>query len=76
MTALLSILTLIGAWALLAAIERLPWPVQREEPIYDVQYWQTVKADSMAYLATHSNVSAQIREEVERTIKLAQQKLA
>lgn len=71
MTALLSILALLTLAAVLRLLESHQWPPQR----FDSQYWQTVLDNGNAYLATHSNVSEQIRREVERTIKLAQQKL-
>lgn len=75
MTALLSILGLLAAWAILANLERIPWPPQRYETLYDCGYWQAVKADSLTYLRTHSGVSAQIRTEVESTIAQADQRL-
>lgn len=72
MTALLSILVLVAAWALLANLERLPWPPAQ----FDRQYWQTVLDNGNLYLATHTNVSAQVRSEVTRTISLANRKLS
>lgn len=75
MTPLLPILGLLFAWAILANLERLPWPPKRHEPLYDCGYWQAVKADSVAYLATHGNISAQLRAEIERTIAKADQRL-
>lgn len=75
MTALLSILALIGAWAALISLDPIRWPWQREEPLYDVQYWQTVKGDSLAYLATHRGISGQVRGTVEKTIALANRKM-
>ena len=76
MTALLSILVLVAAWALLANVERLQWPPQRDNAIHDEAYWRAVQRDSEAYLATHANVSESVRTEVLRTITTAQRKLA
>lgn len=75
MTALLSILALIGAWAILASLERLPWPPQRQTAMYDQTYWQAVERDSKAYLDTHSNVSATVRSTVTAMGTAAQQRL-
>ena len=75
MTALLSILALIGAWAALVSLDPIRWPWQREEPLYDVQYWQAVKRDTAAYLETHSTVNASIRRNVEAMGQVAQQRL-
>lgn len=75
MTALLSILALLGAWAILTALERLPWPPQRPTAIYDQTYWQAVERDSVAYLATHSNVSSTTRQHVTGMAQTAQQRL-
>lgn len=72
MTALLSILCLLTLAAGLRLLESQQWPPQQ----FDSQYWQSVLDNSHAYLATHSNVNAQIRREVERTIQLANRKLA
>lgn len=72
MTALLSILALLAAWALLATLEQRRWPPQQ----FDRQYWQSVLDNANAYLAIHSDVSERIRVEVERTINLAQRRLA
>lgn len=72
MTALLSILFLITLAAGLRVIESVDWQSQQ----FDSQYWQTVLDNSHAYLATHSNVSKQIRAEVQRTISIAQRRLA
>lgn len=75
MTALLSILALIGAWAALISLDPIRWPWQREEPLYDCGYWQAVKTDSLAYLATHKAISTQIRGTVEQTIATANRKM-
>ena len=75
MTALLSILVLVAAWALLASLERLPWPPQRDSALYDQQYWTTVQRDTAAYLATHTHVDAEIRRNVEAMATAAQQRL-
>ena len=75
MTALLSILVLVAAWALLANVERLQWPPQRDNAIHDVQYWAAVKRDSAAYLATHQRVDSGTRQTVEGMRAAAQQRL-
>ena len=75
MTTILSILALLAVWALLANVERLQWPPQRDSAIHDVQYWQAVKRDSAAYLAVHTNASAEIRAHVEALAQAAQQRL-
>lgn len=75
MTALLSILALLTLAAGLRVLERGEWPPQRHEALYDSGYWQAVKADSLAYLATHKNISAQIHAEIDRTIAKADQRL-
>lgn len=72
MTALLSILFLLTLAAGLRLLESHRWPPQQ----FDSRYWQTVLDNANAYLATHSNVSAQIRAEVTRTINLAERRLA
>ena len=75
MTTIFSILALLAAWALLANVERLPWPPQRDSAIHDVQYWQAVKRDSEAYLATHQRVDSGTRQTVEGMRTAAQQRL-
>lgn len=75
MTALLSILALVAAWALLANVERLPWPPQRETAIHDVQYWQAVQRDTAAYLATHATADSGTRRTVEAMRAAATQRL-
>ena len=75
MTTIFSILALLAAWALLANVERLPWPPQRDSAIHDVQYWQAVKRDSEAYLRLHSGVVGETRRNVEATAQAAQQRL-
>ena len=75
MISLLSFLSLLAAWALLANIERLPWPPQRQTAMYDQQYWQAVERDTAAYLATHRHISTQIRSTVESMAQTANQKL-
>lgn len=72
MTALLSILALLTLAAVLRLLESCQWPPQR----FDSQYWQTVLDNANAYLAIHGDVSAQIRREVERTINIAERRLA
>ena len=75
MTTIFSILALLAAWALLANVERLPWPPQRDNAIHDVQYWRAVQRDSSAYLAVHKPVDAEIRATVEAMAQAAQQRL-
>ena len=75
MIALLSIIGLLAAWAILANVERLPWPPQRDGAIHDVDYWTAVQRDTAAYLATHKPVSAEIRANVEAMAAAAQQRL-
>lgn len=75
MTALLSVLGLLAAWAILANLERLPWPPQRQTAIHDQTYWQAVQRDSELYLKTHGNVSEQIRCTVAAMGTAAQQRL-
>lgn len=70
MIALLSVLSLLALWLLLAAIESYPWPPQR-----DTIYWQAVQRDTAAYLATHRNVSPTIRNTVAAMGHAATQKL-
>lgn len=75
MTALLSILALLIAASILRMLETGDWPIQRNEPLYDSEYWQTVRADSLSYLHTHTTISEQIRREVMKTIALADRRL-
>lgn len=75
MTALLSILALLTAWAILASMERLPWPITPQSALHDQEYWQAVQRDTAAYLATHSNVSDTVRSTVETMAIAANQKL-
>ena len=75
MTTIFSILALLAAWALLANVERLPWPPQRDSAIHDVQYWQAVLSDSKAYLSLHSGVVGETRRNVEAMAQAAQQRL-
>lgn len=75
MTALFSILALVAAWAILANVERLPWPPQRDSAIHDVDYWQAVQRDTAAYLATHKPADAEIRANVEGMATAAQRRL-
>ncbi len=72
MTVLLSILFLLTLAAVLRLLESHQWPPKQ----FDSQYWQTVLDNSHAYLATHSSVSTQIKREVQRTINLAERRLA
>ena len=66
---------LLALWSLLAAIEAIPWPPQRDSAIHDVDYWTAVQRDTAAYLATHKPVSAEIRANVEAMAAAAQQRL-
>ena len=76
MTALLSILALSAAWAVLANLERLPWPPQHSGLYgHDPDYLAAVARDSAAYLATHSNVSESVRQTVTAMGTAAQQRL-
>ncbi len=75
MTALLSIAGLLAMATVLAGLEHLPWPPQRDSAIHDVQYWTTVQRDTAAYLATHTNASDTVRSTVAAMGQAAQQKL-
>lgn len=75
MTALLSILALLALWAILANVERLPWPPQRPTAMYDQTYWQAVERDATAYLSLHSGVVGETRRTVEAMRLAAQQRL-
>lgn len=77
MIALLSILTLLALWSLLAAIECIPWPLQRHSPIYsnDPDYLAAVVRESQNYLAAHVNASATVRSSVEAMGRAARQRL-
>ena len=76
MTTIISILGLLAAWAILANLERLPWPPQRHSALYDQQYWECVQRDTAAYLATHSKgINAETRRTVEAMRLAAQQRL-
>lgn len=75
MTALLSVLALLAAWALLANVERIPWPPQRHNAIHDVDYWTTVQRDAAAYMRLHSGVVGETRRNVEAMATTAAQRL-
>lgn len=75
MIAALSLLGLGALWALLANLERLPWPPQRHSAIHDQTYWSAVQRDTAAYLSTHTRVNASIRRSVEGLNAAATQKL-
>ena len=57
MNSLFSILALLFLTAWLSNLDRIPWPLQRTEPIYDTYYWQSVLESSLDYLKTHTNLS-------------------
>ena len=76
MTALLSILGLLALWAILANLERLPWPPQHSG-LYssDPDYLAAVVRESQNYLAMHTNMVPQIRVHVAAMGQAAQQRL-
>lgn len=77
MIALLSVISLLLLWILLATIEQIAWPLSRNTGLYsnDPDYLVAVQRDTAAYLATHTNVGATVRSSVEVMGRAAQQRL-
>lgn len=77
MLSIASILILLALWALLAAIECIPWPPQRHTSLYsnNPEYLAAVQRDTAAYLVTHKTVSDSVRQSVTAMGAVATQRL-
>ncbi len=70
MISLLAVVGLMVLAALLSQLERLPWPLQRTEGVYDSsEYWSAVCQDSQLYLQLHPEVSGAVRRQVLQNIE-------
>ena len=75
-TSLVSILLLVVLTAILSNLDRITWPPQHSG-LYsnDPDYLVAVQRDAAAYLAIHTNASAETRRSVEAMRLAASQRL-